>query len=256
LAFIPPESDLVVATRVVPVPGYYRDADGVARERLPFFGFGNAGPVGIGVCPDGRHLIAWSAYDTGPIVAGQWVDADARPIGEPYVLADQGVPTAPKISVSATSSCRVLVSIGGAVIVTDPNEAENPPGSRAPLYYLPTSSFDPKIAADSSETFVAVWTQNVGPDADIAAQWLCVNDDAAATCGDATCSGDSDAESPAERITVRDAIRALGAATGLTSCFACACDTDASGAVTSSDAARILRASVGQPVTLTCAACE
>ena len=52
-----------------------------------------------------------------------------------------------------------------------------------------------------------------------------------------------------------DALVALRAAVGTATCEPCVCDVDGSGATTASDAARILRVSVGQPHSFDCPEC-
>lgn len=66
-------------------------------------------------------------------------------------------------------------------------------------------------------------------------------------CGDATNNID---------ITAADALFGLRAAVGLHLCEMCICDVNDSGTISASDALAILRVAVGQPVTLSCPACE
>lgn len=62
-------------------------------------------------------------------------------------------------------------------------------------------------------------------------------------CGDPTGDGE---------ITATDALLALNAAIGLTSCDVACCDVDDSGGVAASDALAILNVAIGIPVELTC----
>jgi len=68
------------------------------------------------------------------------------------------------------------------------------------------------------------------------------------TCGDPIDSGSG--------ITATDALAALKAAVGLSSCELCLCDVDGSSTIVATDALMILQASVGLPVKLRCPACQ
>ena len=84
---------------------------------------------------------------------------------------------------------------------------------------------------------------------DARAAWECPEVAATAeSCGQAVC--------PEDGIQTEDALKALKAAVGTAYCAACRCDTDDSGAVTASDASRILRAAIGPPVNFRCGQCN
>lgn len=226
--------------------------------------------IGIANCRDGRHIVVWAGStltEEGPVAAllGQWLDDAMAPVGDTYTIATEGSEQSGTLSVTMTPDCNALVAVGPALFLTGApasagDESQTPTrlnATSSSAYYLPGHA---SIAADTPTTLVAVWsmrTQVAPPFVrdDIAAQWLCVQFDEGALCGDATCSGDADVAIPAQRVNVTDGLRTLNTATGLASCRACRCDTDSSGNITSSDAARILRSAVGQPVELTCPPC-
>lgn len=83
----------------------------------------------------------------------------------------------------------------------------------------------------------------------VQAMWECPEIQATPdSCGQAIC--------PEDGVQTSDALRALRAAVGSTYCGACRCDADGNGSITATDASRILRNAVGQPVELTCSACN
>jgi hypothetical protein len=83
----------------------------------------------------------------------------------------------------------------------------------------------------------------------VRASWECPEIGATPdSCGQAIC--------PEDGVQTSDALRALRAAVGSTYCGACRCDADDNGSITATDASRILRNAVGQPVELTCSACN
>jgi hypothetical protein len=67
--------------------------------------------------------------------------------------------------------------------------------------------------------------------------------------------GHTNESSAGGNITATDALVALNAAVGATSCALCRCDVDDSGSISATDALRILTAAVGLDVTLTCSPC-
>jgi len=89
----------------------------------------------------------------------------------------------------------------------------------------------------------------IGATSTARAAWECPEVTATAgSCGQGIC--------PEDGIQAADALKALQAAVGNAYCAACRCDTDNSGTVTASDASRILRRAVGQPVDLLCGQCN
>ncbi|MBI5506126.1 MAG: endonuclease/exonuclease/phosphatase family protein [Deltaproteobacteria bacterium] len=77
-------------------------------------------------------------------------------------------------------------------------------------------------------------------------------------CGDpvALIYRDSAGDTLAASVTASDALRILKAAVGQpVTCEPCVCDANNSGSITTSDALLVLKFSVGQPVTLNCPAC-
>jgi hypothetical protein len=131
-----------------------------------------------------------------------------------------------------------------------------------------SSQRNPALAGDGNHNYIVTWDQSSGQDGDgdsvedrlfgppLSLSTTTTTSSTTSTsttstlppmtCGDANGDG---------RITASDALAALVAAVGLSSCDPCLCDADGSGVLTASDALRILQAATGQAVVLSCAAC-
>ncbi|HYC55246.1 MAG TPA: hypothetical protein VEL28_09970 [Candidatus Binatia bacterium] len=228
----------------------YYDADGTHARRVELHDRLPAARD-LAACADGRHLILRSenvGHFEPQQTMGQWFDADGTMNGEPFLITSE----APGyLAMTVTPDCHVLIvtptNTGFAIRHVTTAGSVSEPTALPALAGLPS-----RIEADSGSTFVAVWSAGH----EVQAQWFCIHDDATAVCGDVTCTGDSDAAGDDERIRASDAHATLAAAIGLSTCRPCRCDTDASGDVTVADAARILRASLGDDdAPLTCEPC-
>jgi hypothetical protein len=110
----------------------------------------------------------------------------------------------------------------------------------------PKADFEPVVAADSSGALLLVWERlaiESPSEKELVARPYFVAGEI--LCGDASYDGELGAP---------DALGSLRAAVGAIYCAAAVCDSSGDGAVTASDASRILRKSVGIDVAMSCPA--
>jgi hypothetical protein len=106
-------------------------------------------------------------------------------------------------------------------------------------------------SSDSSGNFVVVWSGLGDGDerpSGVFGRRYCLANPTELRCGSA-------ASGNVGHPTVSDALAALTAAVGISSCALCECDADGDGRVASSDALRILDAAIGSTIELSCPAC-
>lgn len=237
------------------------EADGSAGAPLgdrssPSFGT----PLAIASCSDGRLVlvVSWRDDDASEHVGFVWFDANGEPLTSRTDLSEVLVSGGARVAVGTTPNCNAIVSIDArSLLVAADGSILSSPFQTGPYFLslMHRKPYSSIVAVDESSYFAVFETETNGIDLDIEGQWFCAMFDDDSPCGNATCAGDSDDASPAERIKASDAVYALRAATGLAECADCRCDLNGSGTVTVSDALRILKVSVGQDVQLSCPAC-
>jgi hypothetical protein len=227
----------------------------------------------VASCESGEFVVVWQGYDrrgSSSAIFARRFGSTGNPAGTEFVVNSQTSPRELKTNpvVAMTPQCDAVVSWrnliqdlperADVVVRRLANDFASEMEVRINTFEgNPITDFDleAEMAADEHGRLLVAWPSREDGDlTGVIARPLCLDDQKYRACGDVTCVGGSSANPNA--VTTADAAVVLRGAVGLDTCVTCLCDTDGSGAVDATDALLVLRRSVGLPADFRCPACE